>query len=156
MLLPDNLVPRAPAGRVRENPVDKVAQAVIRHFHISHNAPYLPSKFLVQVSPNWSQETMTCHSSNCFSIVCGQGNASWVASLPSSCYITQNFAILYVISPGYQSQEKLKTMLMQNFGGQMRCIVGNAEVAYRADVMSKEDNGWDTFMLLSTYQLFYG
>ena len=34
--------------------------------------------------------------------------------------------------------------------------MGNAEVAYRADVMSKEDNGWDTFMLLSTYQLFYG
>ena len=28
-----------------------------------------------KVSPNWSQETMTCHSSNCFSIVWGQGNA---------------------------------------------------------------------------------
>ena len=26
-----------------------------------------------KVSPNWSQETMTCHSSNCFSIVRGQG-----------------------------------------------------------------------------------
>ena len=29
-----------------------------------------------KVSPNWSQETMTCHSSNCFKkIVWGQGNA---------------------------------------------------------------------------------
>ena len=27
-----------------------------------------------KVSPNWSQETMTCHSSNCFSIVWGHGN----------------------------------------------------------------------------------
>jgi len=26
-----------------------------------------------KVSPNWSQETMTCHSSNCFSIVWDQG-----------------------------------------------------------------------------------
>ena len=28
-----------------------------------------------KVSPNWSQETSTCHSSNCFSIVWGQGDA---------------------------------------------------------------------------------
>ena len=28
-----------------------------------------------KVSPNWSQETMTCHSFYCFSIVWGQGNA---------------------------------------------------------------------------------
>ena len=27
-----------------------------------------------KVSANWSQETMTCHSSNCFSIVWDQGN----------------------------------------------------------------------------------
>ena len=26
-------------------------------------------------------------------------------------------------------QEKLKTMLVQNFGGQIRCIMGNVEVA---------------------------
>ena len=41
-----------------------------------------------KVSPNWSQKTMTCHSSNCFSIVWGQGNASVVTSLLSSCYMT--------------------------------------------------------------------
>ena len=35
-----------------------------------------------QVSPNWSLETMTCHSSHCFSIVWGQGNAPLVTSLP--------------------------------------------------------------------------
>ena len=40
-----------------------------------------------KVSPNWLQETMTCHSSNCFSIVWGQGNVPLVTSLPSSCYI---------------------------------------------------------------------
>ena len=27
-------------------------------------------------------------------------------------------------------QEKLKTMLVQNFGGQIRCIVGDVQVAY--------------------------
>ena len=31
-----------------------------------------------KVSPNWSHETMNCHSSNCFSIVWGQGNAPLV------------------------------------------------------------------------------
>ena len=31
-----------------------------------------------KVSPNWLQETMTYHSSNCFSIVWGQGNAPLV------------------------------------------------------------------------------
>ena len=40
-----------------------------------------------KVSPNWSQEIMTCHSSNCFSIVWGQGNAPLV-TFPSSCYVT--------------------------------------------------------------------
>ena len=34
-----------------------------------------------EMSPHWSQETMTCHSSNCFSIVWGQGNAPLVTSL---------------------------------------------------------------------------
>ena len=43
-----------------------------------------------KVSSNWSQETLTCHSSNCFSIVWGQGNALLVTSLPSSCYMTLN------------------------------------------------------------------
>ena len=42
-----------------------------------------------KVSLYWSQETMTCHSSNCFSIVWGQGNALLVTSLLSSCYMTQ-------------------------------------------------------------------
>ena len=32
----------------------------------------------------------------------------------------------WVLQP---SQEKLKTMLMQNFGGQMRCIMGDVQVA---------------------------
>ena len=31
----------------------------------------------LKVSPNWSQETMTCHSSNCFSIVWGKGTHHW-------------------------------------------------------------------------------
>ena len=44
------------------------------------------------VSPNWSPETMTCHSSHCFSIVWSQGNAPLVTSLPSSCYMTPKMA----------------------------------------------------------------
>ena len=42
-----------------------------------------------KVSPNWSQETMTCHSSNGFTIAWGHGNAPLVTSLLSSCYMTQ-------------------------------------------------------------------
>ena len=36
-----------------------------------------------------------------------------------------------IISSGYHSpsQEKLKTMLIQNFGGQIRCIMGDVQVA---------------------------
>ena len=44
-----------------------------------------------KVYPNWSQETITCHSSNCFSFVWSQGNAPLVTSLPipaSSCSMT--------------------------------------------------------------------
>ena len=33
-----------------------------------------------KVSANWSQETMTCDSFNCFSIVWGQGNTPLVTS----------------------------------------------------------------------------
>ena len=58
-----------------------------RHFHISHNAPYLPPKILHNL---------------CFSF-------SWVLQL---------------------SQEKLKTVLMQNFLGKIRCIIGIVKVAY--------------------------
>ena len=45
-----------------------------------------------KVSCNWLQEAMTCHSSNCFSIVYGQGNAPLVTSLPSSCYMRREKA----------------------------------------------------------------
>ena len=49
-----------------------------------------------KVSPNWSQETITFHSSNCFSIVWGQGNAPLVTYLPSSCYMTRvNSRVIY-------------------------------------------------------------
>ena len=33
-----------------------------------------------KVSPNWSQETMTCHSSNCCSIFGGQGHAHFLST----------------------------------------------------------------------------
>ena len=36
------------------------------------------------------------------------------------------FSPLLVLQP---TQENLKTMLMQNFGGQIRCIMGNVQVA---------------------------
>ena len=45
-----------------------------------------------KVSCDWLQEAMTCHSSNCFSIVYGQGNAPLVTSLPSSCYMRREKA----------------------------------------------------------------
>ena len=42
-------------------------------------------------------------------------------------YITFFFPFSWVLQP---SQEKLRTMLMQNFGGQIRRIMGSVEVAY--------------------------
>ena len=59
----------------------------IQHLHISHNAPYMFTKFCI---------TFVFH-------------FSWVL---------QWF------------QEKLKTMLMQHCGGQIRCIMGDVQVAY--------------------------
>ena len=41
-----------------------------------------------KASPDWSQKTMTCHSSNCFSIVWGHGLAPLLTSLLSRCYRT--------------------------------------------------------------------
>ena len=36
------------------------------------------------------------------------------------------------------SQEKLKTMLMQNFGGQTKCIMRNVETANNAQISQAE------------------
>ena len=62
---------------------------------------------------------------------------------PKSPYPTSTFPIMHLICPPkfcltfvfhfswvlQPSQDKLKTMLMQNFGGQIRCILGNVEMA---------------------------
>ena len=45
----------------------------------------------------------------------------------SEIYITFVFHFSWVLQP---SQETLKTMLTRNFEGQIRCILGNVEVAY--------------------------
>ena len=54
-----------------------------------------------KMSPNWSQEAMACHSSNCFSIVWDRVNAPLVTFLPSSCYMTHDV-------------ENCETFLVQN------------------------------------------
>ena len=46
--------------------------------------------------------------------------------------ITFVFHFSWVLQP---SQEKLKTMLMQNFWGQIRFIVRDVQVAYEASVV---------------------
>ena len=43
--------------------------------------------------------------------------------------ITSVFHFSWVLQP---SLGKLKTMLMQNFGGQIRCIMGDVQVVYKA------------------------
>ena len=45
-----------------------------------------------KVSPNWSQETMTCHSSNCFGIAWGQGNAPLVIGSISAVSRVSSFS----------------------------------------------------------------
>ena len=44
-------------------------------FYFLADSPYMQSSVGAarKVSPNWSQETMTCHSFNCCSIPWGQG-----------------------------------------------------------------------------------
>ena len=47
--------------------------------------------------------------------------------LPHKFCITFVFHFSWVLQP---SQEKLKTMIMQNLRGQIRCIMGDVQVAY--------------------------
>ena len=53
---------------------------------------------------------------------------------PKFC-ITFDFHFSWVLKP---SQEKLKTMLMQNFGGQIRCILGDVHVANRLRLATQQ------------------
>ena len=73
-----------------------------------------------------------------------RSNQYQLASQLGAGHLTGSFHIMHLISPAkfciafvfhiswvlQLSQEKLKTMLMQNFEGQIRCIMGNVEVAY--------------------------
>ena len=52
------------------------------------NQPTISVGAARKASPNWSQETMTCHSSNCFSIVWGQGNAATFNTQPLNSVLT--------------------------------------------------------------------
>ena len=52
-------------------------------------------------------------------------NAPYLLSPKSN--VTSVFHFSWVLQP---SQEKLKTVLTQNFGGQRRCIMGNVQVPY--------------------------
>ena len=53
---------------------------------------------------------------------------------PTFC-ITFDFHFSWVLQP---SQEKLKTMLMQNFGGQIRCILGDVHVTNRLRLATQQ------------------
>ena len=70
---------------------------VIRHLHISHNAPYLSP------SPPPPQK--------------------------KKIGLTFAFYFSWVLQPSLKRTEK-KTMLMQNFGEQIRCIMGDVQVAF--------------------------
>ena len=73
----------------------------------------------------------------------GAASTSQLSICMDNNYATSTFPIMHLICPPkfcitfvfhfswvlQPSQEKLKTMLMQNFGGQIRCIMGNVEVA---------------------------
>ena len=77
------------------NPGDSVKVDLLPTFDAKvegNNGKYL----LRSLWSDWSQETMTCHSSNCFSIVWGQGKAPLVTSLPRSCYMTPRFCSTHV------------------------------------------------------------
>ena len=83
------------------------------HFH---NAPYLPPKILHSLffffHFSWVlQPSLASHA--------GVFRGARFSSLPRQAPLK---------TPA--SQEKLKTMLIQNFGEKIRCIMGNVEVAY--------------------------
>ena len=64
--------------------------------------------------------------------------------LPPKICITFVFHFPWVLQ---SSQEKLKTMLMQNFGGQTRCIMGDVEMANTIYTTSYLAGSFDVFIL---------
>ena len=73
-----------------------------------------------------------------------------VTSCENAVYATSTFPIMHLICPPPPKKKTKKTaeplffispvllgitLLMQNFGGQIRCIMGNVEVAYRNIVL---------------------
>ena len=69
---------------------------------------------------------------------------------PQKIYITFVFHFSWVLQP---SQEKLKTMLMQTFGGQIRCIMGNVEVVYM--LWFKFILGWNFLLFCFSGMVMY-
>ena len=83
----------------------------VRHFHISHNAPYLPPP------PPPPPPLKFCITFVFY--------FSWLPPPPPpprKFCITFVFYFSWLLQP---YQEKLKTMLLQNFAGQIRCIMGS-------------------------------
>ena len=90
------------------------------HWFLSINSQYLqPYWLLQQTSQHTKQLKNVRHATSTFPI-------THLICLRKFC-ITFVFYFSWVLQP---SQEKLKTVLMQNFWGQRRCIMGIVEVAY--------------------------
>ena len=69
--------------------------------------------------------------------ICISPTIHLVCLSPKFC-ITSVFQFSWVFQP---SQEKLKTMLMQNFGGQTRCIMGDVQMANSNWTRNQIDEG---------------
>ena len=84
------------------------------HFHISRTERYLSPKFGISIVFNFSWD-------GCNTLAC------------ENIRFSSLFAARDVSRGGTSSntQDKWQTKVMQNFEGQIRCIIGNVEVAYK-------------------------
>ena len=84
------------------------------HFHISRTEPYLPPKLCISIVFNFSWD-------GCNTLAC------------ENIRFCSLFAARDVSRGGTSSntQDKWQTKVMQNFEGQIRCIIGNVEVAHK-------------------------
>ena len=114
-----------------------------RNMKFNKNTPYNTIK---STSMHANQITLSCHwlklSSWSFQIQIKRMKLLYAAStfpiMHLICHPKFGIRIVFNFSwDGCNNQEKWKTKVMQNFGGQIRCILGNMEVAYEVKLHFK-------------------
>ena len=99
----------------------------------------------------WAAHESYAHSRTTFHLYATCTSSIMRLICPPKFCITFVFHFFQVLQP---FQEKWKTMLMQNFGEQIRCILGDVQVAY---VYKRQNGGWNSQEALHvTFPLQWG